>query len=301
MRKVLLHIGLPKTATSTIQTGLSGFNQITNIGKKYPWRTPEYDSIEQNEFWRAKAHQPESEYDVEVVRSKLRSILNDSDEPIFISNEDLSYQTYQDNLVKLRRLKELFPEAEIILFIRNQVSWLKSYYSMLPQSPFIPVIGNKHLTFDQWIDLCFKHYNYSHLPGLNYLKLMENIESLFGNVQIFIFEEFVKSKSKFAQYLSSNLDLDLKEVTSKLEERTNTATDAKVVHFYNRYLKPMGLKNILGENTKKLIYRQLAMILPNKDKSLSIHNEKRIFDLFKDSNRQLSEKYNLSLKEFGYY
>ena len=121
-----IHIGCPKTATTTLQNNLFAQHpEIASIGKPYDSREGElatqmYSLITKddvnfdfNRCQQAISREKKSKY-VDGVRVTMLS-----EEKIFVS------PSFEE---AARRLKKLFPTAKIIVTIRNQLDLIVSWY-----------------------------------------------------------------------------------------------------------------------------------------------------------------------------
>lgn len=131
MQQVTIHVGLLKTASTTLQ---SGFAQNPAIEYVDFWKT---------EAMRKFAHEMAMAGTVmsgSVPVGPLLSILNAATKPVAISDERFSgipYYSYQDKTAEVTRafqencariLHALAPEARIVIVLREPKAWLVSYY-----------------------------------------------------------------------------------------------------------------------------------------------------------------------------
>ena len=81
--------------------------------------------------------------------------------------------------ITIQELKKRYPEAKIIMGIRDKQSWIKSYYNLLVQ------YGEYH-SFNYWF------YNLFDYENLNFEKLVEELKHSFKDVYVYDFSEFKK-------------------------------------------------------------------------------------------------------------
>jgi hypothetical protein len=119
-----IHIGLPKTGTTTLQTLIfPQHSQILYLGK-----TGEADPIFRNlsrrtgrqfDFARAKAA-----FSAKIAHART----DECKRVIVLSDEVLTYSRFLAPEIGGERLKKLFPDAHIIFVIRDPIEWLQSMY-----------------------------------------------------------------------------------------------------------------------------------------------------------------------------
>ncbi|TVQ49557.1 MAG: hypothetical protein EA365_00325 [Gloeocapsa sp. DLM2.Bin57] len=125
--KLLIHIGYPKTASTFLQTVI--FNNEEN-GFVSPWGTQAAIAIEEfvltNPFL----------FDPEYTRQKLMPDIHKAEKEGLIpvlSNEGLvslnihSYKNYMADCIA-NRINQAFPDAKILIMIREQKSMIYSAY-----------------------------------------------------------------------------------------------------------------------------------------------------------------------------
>ncbi len=121
--RILLDIGLPKTGTTYHQFNIYPFLDPKCIAYNpgdiiYPLREvlPSTRVIK-------------SEKEIEKTKRNIKNTLAGSDRTILISDESMSVDGYcpyyEENLIFLA---QLFPGAEILLTVRNQLDWCRSMY-----------------------------------------------------------------------------------------------------------------------------------------------------------------------------
>ena len=194
--RTLIHIGLPRTASTYLQSEL--FPKIEGF---------EFYGVEQcyySQGFQKLLYQDESLYKPE----NLRALIGGSDKNVFLSNELFSGHTLGMNAGNrtqiAKRLKQAFPEAEIIVLLRNQVSILESLYSMAVYSGY-------HKRPEQFLhwgsdDPRYNPYEINeHLESFLYTALLSTYKELFPKVHIFLFEDFVKNPANFFEHIKREL------------------------------------------------------------------------------------------------
>lgn len=275
MQNITIHIGMPKCASTTLQRGF--FSKIPSIsyiglGDNNPVKS--FDKI----FFKEKMY-----YDHKEILEEIKTVKG-LEKPLVISREASlvhpfpHYKQFLDKTTIAERYKELFPDAKIVLIIRNQFNFHKSMYHQ--------VIHNKELKvrkrYNKWIQKNIKiSEEYTHFDSIfesaDYNKIYELYNKLFNNVKVFIFEEITTDFKSFMK--------------SELCDFIGINGDEAIKYFDNiRY------------NKRHSYYPfPINLIMKNIDNDkLSKESKKYIYNYYKESNRALSDKLGFDLKKFNY-
>jgi len=193
------------------------------------------------------------------------------------------------------RLKQLFPGAEIVLFIRNQADLLESLYSIAvysgmtkrPESfvrfddapseksdPLYPTFSSIEQT---------EQYLYSRLYRL--------YRSKFDRVHVFLFEDFKSRPDAFILEFCESLQIRLKEEVN-FEKRANTSLSARQLEYLR---KTNSLKEIFERTgAGKRIFRKniqaIEHMVTGKERfHFAPALRKKIRDRFRSDNAVLGE------------
>ena len=194
MNQELIHIGFPKTASTWLQENL--FPLVRNM---------DVASTEEIFQWIIRPHA--FHFDAEKVRNYF---LTRYKKPLIISQENLlgfmNLGGHNGVMTKElgQRLHDVFPEARIIIFTRNQTDLIASAYFNYVQNGGTYGI-NKFL---------FHQANKSLLFSFHYLefdKLITYYHSLFGeeNVHVFPYEKLQSNPQKFIRSFIETFDLEI--------------------------------------------------------------------------------------------
>jgi hypothetical protein len=193
-----LHVGYPKTgSTWLINNFLIKVTNITFYKKKYV----------QQYFLKPNAF----DFNPEIV-TEMFNIQNEQN--VWLSDENLIGGLKSGGLGGLlskevaNRLKLVFPNAKIIIFIRNQIDNVVSSYLQ-----YIKSGGNYGLRKFLFPEKYSQHkWNNLYLFNCEYFlydKILEYYADLFGreNLNIFLFEEFCENTEKFISEFASRFEL----------------------------------------------------------------------------------------------
>lgn len=224
-----------------------------------------------------------------------------------------------------RRLKDCFGDAKIIIVIRNQLEILKSMYVEYVHEGFV-------YSFSDFIKAGFWYYHTHFLPSLFYYENIQTYQNIFGkeNVMVILFEDFVDNSSNVVSKICSFLNIP----DTKFNFNTMRRRPSRLYIFLFRLMcrfKRVGFGkpqltiihgSVLGEwwvrrenNFGKKSSRQFKWriitwnILSRIDKFLKLPKAKikykkkwevKLKELYRGSNRKLSEEMSLNLEKYNY-
>ncbi len=254
----LIHIGYPKTATTWFQNNFYPFINNANFIKR------EY--IQENII------RPNS---FDFSPDKVKKIFNFDKKAIFCE-EMLIGSLYGWNngafaKENALRLKAIFPNANILIFIRNQFDIIASAYSQ-----YIKIGGNYCIDKFLYHKNLFDKNNNALLFSFNYLeydKIIEFYNELFGqsNINVFLHEDFQSDNIKFLTNFKKIFDLEV-DLNKINYEKKNVS--------YRKYLMHIALfSNIF--TIKNILYKYYLINIPYwysiSRRVFSILNKYKIF------------------------
>lgn len=329
MKKLIVHIGYPKTATTTLQDGL--FIGLHDKGIiNYLGRSREADS---DQFEQAGILSRSLFKGTELAKNDIHL---SSDLLNILSEETLTFPTfYKEKQWKRNLVNSVdFPEAmhqslrdktgklKILVTIRSQQELIYSLY-ITKYRMFLDdeaynrpdkFLFNKDGTFKR--DL-FSIYNYS--------DVLNKYAEVFGinNIHILLFEDFKSNPELFIQKLSDLMGVDeakVKPLLSGVHHRKKKKASSgylKEVRKTNNFGKALEniehfVFNIKGLGRYKRNYDSIHLITKIKKRFLTERDEfiipkltsdqKRIiFEEFKSSNAKLSEEFGIDKQKLKYY
>jgi hypothetical protein len=304
MSNTVIHIGFPKTATTTLQNHLFAKHPgILYLGKPYP------DDDLKGMISRL-VLQESTVYHAENLKHYINKHLARERETgkkvILISDETfVSAAKVRDKGVVAHRLKDLFPGAKILVTIRNQMDAVKSGYigggRLLGNVP--KKYKNKIINFKDWLEISEKMYHGDFVRNIIYFDTIDYYARLFGkeNICILLFEDFVKNTPEFIGKLCLFLNIDFETSRHIMQD----AHDNKRISQADFQIETLRSKlGFMGNVTPivKFMNGLRKMWGAGKRSEVNIPGEwyQRLWNFYKEGNRKLMEKYQLPLVKNGY-
>ncbi|NET40989.1 hypothetical protein [Okeania sp. SIO2B3] len=313
MTKTFIHVGLPKTATTFLQDKIfPKLSNITLISRPYTQQSKAFNKLQ---------YADDCYSDSEEIKKEIGKITASKR---LISDEILCGTQFTINRsLIVRRLKEVFPQAEIILFLRGQQSLLLSSYNQKVKMGYTGKIeefirySKKEYTYDDYqYDLSInkfrwnkntRYYNYlSHninLIDLCYYELIKLYQENFPKVHVFLYEKFRENCQDVIAQLENILEEKLEGFDSNiLSDRVNEKLDTNKLHrtrAINKIKSIVKTKNKYLLNGGGLLYR---LIVNDTQKPLGYEREyiQRITkDFYVENNQKIVREYpEISIQDY---
>ncbi|HBB32482.1 MAG TPA: hypothetical protein DDZ80_31970 [Cyanobacteria bacterium UBA8803] len=320
--KIFIHVGCAKAASTTLQKHLfDKHSEINNLGT-YPTGNLGKDSSEINwdciylrdeklkKFYYNLVALDGLEYrssgNLELYQESIKPYLKAEQINLFSSERFTSVLfSYNDIKSKAERLKEIFPEARIIIVLRNQLNMIISQYRDHPFDPRCVKVGQP-VSIDNWIQIALDDNLTKYFSSLDYYQILSLYSELFGkkNVGVFLFEELVYKPDYFAEQLSDFLGINPETTKSVL---LNKHENASVSHRYNIYRMLVRRRLFPNLNSLKLLPKSVRNNLLNylkegqkKDYQISMAMQEKVSDRLAASNNKLQQEYGLNLSSYNY-
>lgn len=328
MADVIIHIGLPKTATTTLQTclfaQLHNKNLINYIGKKPTNKGNETYQLFTDIFSAIVLHDDQKFNDnLEETITKADDLLQEGVLNV-ISDEIMAmYFCQVDIVMKLKRIKTIFQNHKInlMLSLRKQDELAYSLYVELYQIQFYQDKENNSI--EKFISNGLADITQGYFLMFCYDKVLAECANQFGsqNTTVLLFEDIKNNQEKYHKQLAELLAVSPETIAQCLNAKiTNTKQKHKAgyqsgavkldKYIKNVIFKNQKLKNILKVINKgpikylnQKIMRSIRMI-PSHSKTipyLSTDQKDRIMKEFIASNQAIDTKYDLGLKQYDYY
>jgi hypothetical protein len=291
MNKTILHIGLHKTATTFFQ------NSVWPHVPGYIYLSRPF--TQHNHAFNQMQYADDSLYNKRGVFSQL-SGLNKS--RLLISDEAFSgkpvFFSYINRSMIARRLKEIFPNAEIILFLRDQKDIILSHYSSYIKMPYgiksidkfllkpeNDFILSDYLKNQNYYNSKSLYYNtndfFIHLDCFFYSPIINLYKSLFEKCHFFLYEDLVsKSESVFSR-LEGILEEKIIFKDASAQNVSLSAQELETYRIANRL-------SLMTSNKSFIKAAQMAIkMLPIKKKCLKTVIDEYVGNYYHDDNNRL--------------
>lgn len=270
--ELIIHLGPPKTATTSLQTFFHKLDhpEIVYGGVAQPWKTTKKNSIEKKLYAAITQNEPNSAKEViEEIKYNL-----EKGKSVFISDEMFLVKTKETVDSKLRKLFVLLSQFNpmVLLVTREPQAVIESYFGEICNKIEIKNIESfaesSHCEIYKYLSLQKKILNvgYSKIVFLHYKKLVK------GNYKL----------SDIFSFLKKDMDivLPMKNI-SKTKSNHRLAKPMSLRYFISRKIRPLKKAPIL----KNLFGRNLGRIIPSVEINQKI--VKKIgLEKFEDFNRE---------------
>lgn len=214
MSDVFIDVGLPKTGTTFRQKVIY----------------PQLDDIEYYRY---------------AFKRGINEFIGYENSKILISDESISgrccympQHSASERYNAVRNLKKLYPDAEILISVRNRDEWIQSLYRQYIW------FGGK-LTFNEWLeDIDTEAHDIQ-----KYIRLLEEN---FDTVHIFYLEDMKKNIYTFAEKLCAVLGVEYVEFDNRIVNRSFSVRQTETLRKLN-YLN----RGTVGEYLYRYIFRRL--------------------------------------------
>lgn len=228
MSPAILHIGYPKTATKWFQQVFYPAIEGTFL-------------VSRDDVFKSIAFNDVFSFDATVVKSKLEDLASSKRlvicDEILVGGLDIGFGNGEFAHSMAIRIHEMFPDAKVIIFIRNQHNALESAYShyIMSGGTYSP---SRFLGVKPIFHKPFMGYHLFNPGLLEYDRVIRLYISLFGseNVHIFLYEDFEKNPTEFIEQFCKTLQLSISEKLSfnRLNSRYSAIALQKQ-RFLNRF------------------------------------------------------------------
>ena len=325
-KEIFIHIGYPKTATTTLQNNLfpnhSELNYLRKGGNNLHLIHDAFFSRE-NSF--KKNINKYKEELLKVTQNQVKGKFVYSEESLTSFSMFFRFQprpyiwTLEPNSIA-RKLKIAFSDTDVFdctkitVTIRKQDDMIKSMYAQVYNFVFKKFRETK--TFKRFLNYSLHEVQDNFIvDSLHYDEVISEYETLFGedNICVLVFEEFKKDKLAYINKLCIFMNIDEKEALRLVENKHSNKRSSlngyksdernllEILQYYkNKYL---GNKS-LGLGNSKFIELMKSIYIPGKtlhDLDIDTASNEKLYKLYSKGNKKLSEKYNLNLKEYGYF
>lgn len=260
MKEVFLHIGLHKTGTTFLQEKVFPlFKDITYLTRPYTQHNFAFNKLQ---------YADDSLYCKEDILHELEKINSNR---LLISDESFSGKplnfSYINRSIIAKRLKEIFPDAKIMIFIRGQQELLFSHYSQYVSESGYKSIDqllwypSKDYSYDMFIkkENTYKpetlYYNtnefHLHLDCFLYFELISLYKKLFKNVEVYLYEDFKQKPERVLQSMEAFF-----------EQKVNLYAQIDFQQKVNQGLKPENIQMKRNQNRMRVLADYKLITVP---------------------------------------
>lgn len=306
-KKFYIHIGMPKAASTSLQKNLFDYlPSFHHIGNSH-----QNSAIDQQV--KTIIHSiigcEQSEYNKKEVYRLLSNKVNAINEKrILLSDESfaMGYSRFPGQVEKFeiaRRLKTLFPDAKILLIIRNQATMLQSLYAQkLKNSVNLP-------TWQEWLK---EQKSYSHLTSqfswLKYDKIYETYSYFFGedNITISLYEDLISEPLRFYSNLKLFFDncIDISTIEkclSSSQSRNQRTTNYKIkLNKIAKYKRLKSITNLIPVTVRKKVNNWANQRVNSINLEYNEEDISFIQEFYSESNARMSKLLNFDLTKQEY-
>lgn len=320
MTDFVLHTGLPKTGTTTLQNALfPNHPQIHYIGKSQHFTGPR--GVQSREAYRALQPvlwQKGNVADPALIR---RSFGLDADgsasdrELVLGSWEGLGMiPDPQDFATILTQLQRIFGRSRLLITLRNPLTWAPSEYLQQLRSQYLyrnrPHLGfHVFVDFDEWMRR-MRAKDATNRVFFTYGPNIRAASEAIGkeNVGVFLFEDFTADPIRFGKSLCRFMGIDGNGVADGLanEHRNPRMTQAQMSllqHTEASLLRRLAWRCSPGTlRTRKLIAADGSALTPGEPARIVLSEAQResISAQTGEANRWIAEEFGLDLERHGY-
>ncbi len=293
MNKTIIHIGLHKTATTFLQ--LNVWPQVSG----YTYLTRPY--TQHNHAFNQLQYADDSLYDRKLVINELNQI---NANRLLMSDESFTgkplYFSYLNRSIIAKRFKDLLPQAEIILFLRDQKDIMLSHYSGYTLSLY----GTKNIedlfyrpltnyTYDDYLkkpqlyQMSSLYYNtndyFIHLDCFLYSNLVKLYTGLFEKCHVFLYEDF---QNNFTESIARLEEILEERIIVKSMKRENVSLSPEEIEKRRIANCIMPISN---KYLRKLVQAAIKLTTHAQAKDLKTEVNKIVGDYYSHDNKVLKE------------
>jgi hypothetical protein len=302
MKRLLLHVGYPKAASTSLQNGL--FLQlhrekaINFLGRAFEsgfYGTKANKNIYKDWFdYVVEGGHNEAGHSIGTLSDSLPNVFS---EGLFMMNE----RRRQAIAVPYILHKYFSPQADevaVLLVIRKQPDLIPSYYTQnyrkMDKKRFAGYLA--HNLAQGWR---------GEAKIFNLHDVASAYAAVFGrdNVHVALFEDFVHDRDSFSAQLGRAMNVEPGAIKRNLGDAQLNATRKEAGTLVIRKLSTKSMRFLLIRAMEKLGLN-FADSLQIRIPAVTDQEKKTIFESFKDSNLRLAEDFSLdkqAMREYGYF
>lgn len=315
-----LHIGMPKTGTTTLQSHLFPEHpDLDYLGTYIKWKgTPQQNcrdtevlEFAQELLW--KNFRNPNMTRCKELYNKWADHAAAEDKALLWSWESLMENNHTVQLIRAENLKEVAGEARVIACLRHPVSLMESLYVQLLKRDNIgehAKKGKKHRfeSVEQWLKngLAKGRAPTNHL---DYAETLQVFAGVFGkeNIKVLLFEQLVENQDAFIRELCEFIEIDPEQgIQLARGKRTNERWSQEQLDRL-KALNRSPLRALQFRFSDKNKRARLLGIHPDTPPTgpkaivdIPLELKREIKERTRGGNRMLQEQWGLPLEQYGY-
>lgn len=317
--KLILHIGYPKTATTTLQNKLF-YNldrkeeKINFLGTTKPEISEFHNKLRSTMKPWIVSEGGENENELFLfLKKRLKNGLNICSEESLLNSHQNPPYLFNPRLLK-KILSKITNNIEIMITLRNQQEMIYSLYAHAGGK----YSKSKYKSSDEWINYCLNEKLNNNF--FNYYNVIKNYQKLFDkqNVHVFFFEDLQQNLNYYLSKLAKILEQPLENITSNLgnaklwqKEKSLDGSYYKILRntrkwdfvfknsLYNKYIKKLLIKLSLYERLKLIfnVNQTFKELIPK----FTDQQNSKIKKCFYENNLKLSKLLKYDVKKLRKY
>jgi len=324
-KKIYIHVGYPKTGTTTLQAHFFPHIEEVQYLGKYVNSDKNFDfnvNIINDIIFKNK-----NDIDYIILEKEFNNLF--TKDKILLSEEDFLFECLRPPMLKgvnnqpkpmevAEKIKNIFDKIHydviIIMTIRKQDEMLTSLYAQAYTFNYSKY--TKYNSFQKFLNIFLDKQEDDFVFALDYLRIVSEYQSIFGknNIKILAYEELKKSPSIFYTKLCNILEIDALKYSNiaimKKENQRSTNDGYKTIYKKNllHYIGSFKRKYFPSLSIKinpffKTILESITLSNSDIEKTIILRDEQKnkILNIYKESNQILSKNNNLNLNELHYY
>lgn len=230
MSGFVLHVGLPKTGSTTIQRSLfKNHSQVFYMGKTVGnGVTKGCKDQGVYKFLKPLIWRPHKTYNLQQSRDFYNKniVPNIQHNQIILGSwEAIGNGDTHRFVERIKRLSAVFGGCRILIILRNPLTLIPSLYLQNLRGNYIKrrrpeFAGKPYLTLEDWLLIKEKRAG-GFNNWLNYISNIEHSVELLGeeNVGVFLFEDLISNPKQYYNNIANFLGIDAKECRQLTEEK----------------------------------------------------------------------------------
>jgi hypothetical protein len=300
--RVILHIGYPRTASTSIQDGIfSGEDYFFSIGK------PRNDIALVNFSNKLRKISFIKDQNNSDLKKELINICKKNKKIVVFSDETIITRANAYEIILF--FKDVFSQVEVLLTIRSQLTLIQSFYEykgkILKDVPN-PYRFNK-VKFNDFYYYYRQHNNNNIINSLDYYNIVKTLKKILGEdkVHILCFEEFVNNRNSWSKKMSKILHINSGDIYNWSQVYSNKPKShgdneyKRIINkgLFHRFIAyiPISLRRSLGRCVRYFLKSEKLYKV-----KITQQMKEEIINDYKIGNRALMKEYGVNLEKYNY-